>query len=274
MGKPTTEEQLNAKLARACEKGRTEEAAQLITEGANPDCSDGWGRPLVFAALLREKPEVALLLIEKGADANRIAEKTYKEDWQEIIAGNSLLIEAAGRGYTDLALLLVEKRADVNAVGNDDHTALHWAAARGNYKLVKALVENGADLEARTDKGHTPAMFAENHRPVREYLRGLAPQPQPHLEQAAESWHLTGEQEVSRVREKPALNRSITEIFNFEARTYTQISENLKTGHESQALKLFDEFSDKKILEIARGELVRLGGKAPSVSASIDKPAI
>lgn len=82
---------------------------------------------------------------------------------------------------------------------------------------------------------------------------------------AAESktkWQKLSASEVARISDHPALDRRLTDIFNFETREHTHISQNLTTGAESTSLREFDTIRDKTLLQQALDAFTRDGGKA------------
>ena len=93
---------------------------------------------LTFALSRKGSIDIALLLLERGADVNAKGGKY----------GNPL--QAASLfGHEVAVRLLLEKGADVNAEGGEYGSALQAASCAGNIYLVRLLLLNGADVNAQ-----------------------------------------------------------------------------------------------------------------------------
>jgi ankyrin repeat protein len=123
-------------VARAASRGSREMVELLLAQGGDPNQSDGTfvGHAL-NAALFAGNPEVAKLLIERGAD---LAVRSP-------IGGASPILWSAYTEVDDpsVAALLLAKRADVRSANEYGETALTWARNRGHPHLVRALEEAG-----------------------------------------------------------------------------------------------------------------------------------
>jgi uncharacterized protein len=109
--------------------------------------------PLGLAIFFRH-PEVARLLIERGADVNAAADNA-----QRVAPVHAA---AAACDHATMRLLL-ERGADPNARQQSDFTPLHGAASRGDVEMAKLLMEHGADRDARSADGQTLADAARGH---------------------------------------------------------------------------------------------------------------
>ncbi|MCC7038580.1 MAG: hypothetical protein IT560_14930, partial [Alphaproteobacteria bacterium] len=77
-----------------------------------------------------------------------------------------------------------------------------------------------------------------------------------------ETWTLAGSHSVAHITVLPALNKKLTDLFNFESRERVTFSENLATKAELMGPhQNFDTISDDALLK-AFSEYKRLGGKA------------
>lgn len=180
----------------------------------------------------------------------------------------------------------LEEGAEVNTYRERDTyhcagTPLHWAALYGCGKIVELLLKNGADAKIRDDAMRTPAEVAEkeNHRAIARLIRGEdldAPAKKPEPAPVSDVWRLVAADEVAHISNKPSIGYRVTEIFNFSARRFTQMTRNLETGAETQVLREFDEFLDRAPLESAWKKLSELGGTAPqdSIHRKLDKPKL
>ena len=81
------------------------------------------------------------------------------------------------------------------------------------------------------------------------------PAPSPSL------WRKTAEFEITRVEEKPELNKTITDIFNFEMRERSYIIENGKSKAVGLQREYFDDIKSRVALEKACDAFIEQGGK-------------
>jgi ankyrin repeat protein len=103
-------------------------------------------------AVIEEHLDVARLLLEHGADPNRIF-----VSW-------TLLHHVSYNGKSDVIQLLLDHGANVDCISTDfDETPLHLASESGHVKAMQQLLEYGADVNFRRDDCCTPL-----HRASRE----------------------------------------------------------------------------------------------------------
>jgi hypothetical protein len=288
----TKQQRLDERLWGACAAGKLSKVEQLLAEGANANFKDGAYSSPLFIATHEGKTEIVKLLLSKGADIHRV-------DYE----GQTLLITACQRGRKDLALMfiqqgcditaknhngvtashyaaeqygsefesvvhmLLEKGADMRAKTNDGRTVLHSAAASGRFNIVTMLLAKGADANAMDNRGNKPEDLAKAnaHVGTANFLNNRTA-PAPAAVDVKDGWQLTAPDEIAFTSEKTGTGYCLTEIFNFNSRIYIHIARNLKTNAESQTLRFFDEFPDKKILENAYQMLAKQGGKADSAA--------
>jgi ankyrin repeat protein len=125
--------------------------------------------PLALAAHFGHL-DVMRLLIDRGADVNRVA--THR------LAVTPLHAALFGR-QVDAALLLIERGADVTLARGGSGwkragwTPLHYAAGMGFSALVQPLLERGADPTRADEEGKTPLDVAidANHSDIATVLR-------------------------------------------------------------------------------------------------------
>lgn len=121
---------------------------------ADPSLLDAFGddgfNALGLSIFFRH-PEVARLLIERGADVVAPARNAMKV---------APVHAAATQGDREMMQLLLERGADPNARQQMDYTPLHGSASRGDQETARLLVERGADARAQASDGKTPADVA------------------------------------------------------------------------------------------------------------------
>jgi|SRR5579884_2086941 len=122
---------------------------------------DGW-TPLHLAAFF-DQPEIAELLIARGADVNARSLNAMR---------NMPLHAAAAGGSNAVVSALLSRGADVNARQQGGWTALHAAAQNGNAGMVTALLDAGAEVNSRADNSQNPMDLAmtRGHQNVTDIL--------------------------------------------------------------------------------------------------------
>jgi ankyrin repeat protein len=121
---------------------------------ADPSLLDAFGEDGFNAlglAIFFRHPEVARLLIDRGADVVAPARNAMKV---------APVHAAATQGDVEMMQLLLERGADPNARQQMDYTPLHSSANRGDAETARLLVSRGADARAKTSDGKTPADVA------------------------------------------------------------------------------------------------------------------
>ncbi len=113
----------------AAEKGYAEIALFLVENGAEVNVTDTNGNtPLIFLIHKTGNLEITRRLLEKGAAVNA-----------QNRTGETALMYAAWRGHSDIVQLLLAYRADVSLKNRQGNTALTLAESRGNLKIVQML---------------------------------------------------------------------------------------------------------------------------------------
>lgn len=274
--------------------GDMEKIQRKVAQGANVDGtykSDYQRRSMLYWAVHRQRQDIVEFLLSKGATPNHEMDAAAKDtallhavsqrnlEMVQVLLkakadteirngyGDTAVLAAARMGEATIVQALIEGGAKINAQAADGNTALHYAAMKGHANLARYLLDNGADIKLANANMNTPADVADSEFPrIAAMIRGenpdavpAKPAPPPPAE---EGWKLTAQQEVARIVERPAIGYRLTEIFNFEARLYTQLARNLETGAESRTVKGFSELDDGRAVEAAHNALVGLGGKA------------
>lgn len=155
----------NALLMVAIDSGDLVTAQKLVVEQVDvntpriPLNSDGMPykdkEPIspLFAALsfAFDRSDIALLLIEHGADVNERYER---------FKGPTPLLFALRNDMDSLVLPLLEHGAAIDVVDVDGKTPLHHAAGKGDEKMVRFMIDHGASLTRKDKFAHTPLDYA------------------------------------------------------------------------------------------------------------------
>jgi type 1 glutamine amidotransferase len=116
---------------------------------ADPQSANQGGRPTsrppLEQAILRNKQEIAVLLLESGANPNSTN-----------ASKRTPLHLAVDRNNPAIAAALLKAGAKPNLLDNDGWTALHHAAAKNQLETAKALLAGGADPMTLSERGGTP----------------------------------------------------------------------------------------------------------------------
>ena len=114
----------------------------------NPEVIQGGAektRPPLSQAILRNKPEIALFLLEAGSDPN----------WSDA-SQRTLLHLAVERNNAELVKALLKSGAKADGRDQGGWTPLHHAAAKNLLSVAKALLEGGAKPMTLSELGGTP----------------------------------------------------------------------------------------------------------------------
>lgn len=129
----------------AARNGRIEMTKLLLASGANPKERSGKGfgwTPLHYAARSgKPEPEIARLLLAKGADVN--AKDDSERTALHFAAGNDSSMYA---NIIMLAKALLDAGAKVEAADNSGHTPLYNAIISGPIDAVALLLDRGANV--------------------------------------------------------------------------------------------------------------------------------
>jgi ankyrin repeat protein len=159
-----------AELVKAAGAGDLPKVKELVAAKAKLDGRGQYGFTPLTAAISGDHLEVALFLIDAGADVaakdklggNPLGWAAIRSQW--VMKHQNVRVVAA----------LLDNGAAVDARDKEGITPLMWACNRGAVKLVQLLVARGADVNARTTKqgrsGMTPLRWAANIAVVRALL--------------------------------------------------------------------------------------------------------
>ncbi len=179
---------LDYQLCQAVKMGMAQRVSLLLDHGADVHAADIYnGRSNYANALLRGHPEIAALLVERGAEIRELsledrfaaavmggdenAARQLLEAEPGLIENPELLQEAVDK--PDTTRLLLELGADPNAPNEKGRVPLHWAAWANNTEVVGLLLARGGNCEIREHEHNaTPVGFANHagHFELRDLL--------------------------------------------------------------------------------------------------------
>ncbi|MFN7113457.1 MAG: ankyrin repeat domain-containing protein [Alphaproteobacteria bacterium] len=255
------QEKLDRKIYKAIEDRNIEKLREAFAAGGAVEAKGYWS--WMYYAVNNNFSEAIPLLLERGCAIDGRGPYGYTP-----------LRITATTGRTETAELLLKHGADIKAKDETGWTPLHGAAYAGKMDMIAFLLEQGADIAARDNHMNTAADIASKQYPrIAEFLwqkMGInAPAAAPLPE---DGWHLTGEDEIAHVSNKPAVGYRITEMFNFNAQIYTRIAENTRTQAESNSVKTFDDLQGSPLLEQAYEAFRARGGRVDLYT--LDKPKL
>jgi len=111
-----------------------------VNQGGKPT-----SRPPLEQAILRNKTDIALLLIASGADVNTVN-----------ASQRTPLHISVERNNPQIATALLKAGAKPNERDKDGWTPLHHAAAKDQLETAKAILAGGADPSTLSQLGGTP----------------------------------------------------------------------------------------------------------------------
>jgi len=131
-----------APLNAALGEGHLDIALFLLDRGAD---GENMGKKTgLYSASSSGYADVVRSLIDRGADLNAICEGHVEDPHVELTP----LHVAIRNERLDIAILLLERGADTEARGSEDQTALYMASSHGYADVVRSLIDHGADLNA------------------------------------------------------------------------------------------------------------------------------
>jgi len=139
----------------ACALGETATVLRMLD--GHPALLDSYsedGFPAVGLAIFFRNPELARILIDRGADVNAAARNAF--------GVAPVHAAAAVRDIATLQLLL-EHGANPNARQQLGYTPLHTAAQLGDEVMLDLLLAHGAEAGLAGDDGKTPSNLAAAH---------------------------------------------------------------------------------------------------------------
>ena len=133
-----------ARLVTAAGEGDVALVRQLLDAGLAVDERDSGGVTALLAAVRDDRRAVAVLLLERGADVNAVAEN---RDTPWLLAGAS--------GRAELLQIMVSHRPDLALLNRFGGTALIPACERGHIDAVRVLLTTAIDVDHVNKLGWT-----------------------------------------------------------------------------------------------------------------------
>lgn len=134
---------------RALRSNDVEAVSVLIEQVDDVDLTTPDGRTALMFLSKRNKPELVLRLLGRGADPNALNSN-----------GGTPLMYAAISGNVDIVRALVEAGGEIDARGSNGWSAMMVAAAKGHVDLITYLVSIDAEVDTIDVYGWTPLVRA------------------------------------------------------------------------------------------------------------------
>jgi hypothetical protein len=140
-------------LSQAVLRNKTDIALLLIEAGANPDAPDASRRTPLHLAVERRNAPLVTALLKAGAKPS----EGDKDGWTP-------LHHAAAKDLVDIATLLIAGGADPMALSKLGGTPLHEAAASGGAEMVRLLLAHGVDPALKSKENVTALDIAQKYQ--------------------------------------------------------------------------------------------------------------
>ncbi len=205
--------------------------------------------------------------------------------------GFTPLYRAAEYGHVEAVRLLLEHHANPDIQTSECNTALMRACCGKSGEIIDLLMEHNANPKITNNIGKTAWHYAEavvlkeklviyetNYQPrVRKIEAVKTPSVQANLarldkilkdrkkpENAAagedESWLYLPPSRIVRVDQLPAVDLCLKEIFDFEARRQTTVTEDFAVGSIAVEHRDFDDIKNMDMVEKALEKFTQAGG--------------
>lgn len=140
-------------LEQAILRNKTEIAIYLIEAGADPNTSNANKRTPLHLAVDRNNPAISTALLKAGANANVLDQ----EGWTP-------LHHAAAKNQIENARALLDGGADPTTLSARGGTPLHEAAASGGEEIIRLFLKAGLDPNQKSSQGITPIDIARQYK--------------------------------------------------------------------------------------------------------------
>jgi ankyrin repeat protein len=140
-------------LAQAVLRNKTEIALFLIESGAKPDSVDASQRTVLHLAVERNNPALVSALLKAGAKPDL----RDKDGWTP-------LHHAAAKNELEVAKALLAGKANPMTLSELGGTPLHEAAASGGAEMVQLLLDHKVDPSIKSKEGVTALDIAKQYK--------------------------------------------------------------------------------------------------------------
>jgi hypothetical protein len=148
-GRPTS----RPPLEQAVLRNKPEIAALLLEAGADPNSTNASKRTPLHLAVDRNSPAIAAALLKAGARPNELD----KEGWTP-------LHHAAAKNQLETARTLLAGGANPMTPSARGGTPLHEAAASGGAEIIRLLLEHKVDPQLKSHDGRTALDIAREYK--------------------------------------------------------------------------------------------------------------
>lgn len=114
------------------------------------------GRTQLEIAIENENDDMALFLLENGADYNQKYTTMSMNHYQNI----PIIFLAVNRKCNKVVDYIIQKKIDILQKDMDNSSLLHYAALSGNLEVVELLIEKGIPIDEPNHYRFTPLVFA------------------------------------------------------------------------------------------------------------------
>ena len=140
---------MNEDLHDIVRNNRVDELKEVLKSDVDPDKKDGSGASLLHCAVREKNEEIAMILLENGADV------TIQDD-----EGKTPLHYAVENDCYDLTEAILKRNTlAVRILDNDGNEPL-WPAvkhSKGDHALVKLLLSYGGNVNHKNNMGSCPS---------------------------------------------------------------------------------------------------------------------
>ena len=141
-------------LLKAVQRRQIGKANELLEKGCDMNYCGSDGRNSLMIAVRHCYREIVLLLLQKGADVDAVAQGGKYRGWTAL---HYICMKAPNDSKaTECISLLLSHGANTDMATPNGSTPLLIAANYGPCRLVRILLDNGADTEARTKIWDSP----------------------------------------------------------------------------------------------------------------------
>jgi ankyrin repeat protein len=143
-------------LYAALDKGHLNIAMLLLERGADVEIRGPRGQTAIYISSSRGYAELVRLLIDRGVDLNVVChDDDYDHCWDITDARRTPLLGALQNGRLEIARMLLKHGADVEYPDNVHRRPLHIASCHPSNDLARLLLDHGANPNASDICGKT-----------------------------------------------------------------------------------------------------------------------